>query len=369
MNIPEPKLLKYFEALLKSSLSFVIYRLPWTDDAIFILQEEGYPETFNRFSDLNTQKGFIIYPFEVTSQHPAIIIRKDHSAQGWDAITQLLESLELNLEATDSKPSQALKDITLLQAQYNEAFGRFMHALNNQGYDKLVLSRQQTVPLTDQFDPLDFFIKAANSYPRMMISLSHTPISGTWIGSTPEILLTGRDEQWQTVSLAGTMPMQGEIMPDQWSQKNQQEQEMVSEYIRKIVKKFGHKLNEKGPYTARAGQLVHLRTDFYFQLKDIRHVGQFIDDLYPTPAVCGLPKDEAYQFILTNEGYDRSYYSGIIGEYDPTSSTRLYINLRCMQLGQKQATLYAGGGILASSEADGEWEETQQKLNTMRSLL
>ena len=71
-------------------------------------------------------------------------------------------------------------------------------------------------------------------------------------------------KEWHTVALAGTMPMQNEVMPTDWDKKNQEEQGYVADYIRRIVKKFGNKMNEKGPYTARAGQLVHLKTDFDF---------------------------------------------------------------------------------------------------------
>ena len=152
-------------------------------------------------------------------------------------------------------------------------------------------------------------------------------------------------------------------------QITQNEQAFVSEYIRQTVKRFGNKLKEKGPYTARAGQLVHLKTDFHFELKDTAHLGDILQELHPTPAVCGLPKEEAYYFILNNEGYNRAYYTGIIGWLDPQGETTLYVNLRCMNITDKTATFYAGGGILPSSTVETEWEETQQKMNTMRNIL
>ena len=104
-------------------------------------------------------------------------------------------------------------------------------------------------------------------------------------------------------------------------------------------------MTEKGPYTARAGQLVHLKTDFYFLLKNTDNIGNLLQELHPTPAVCGLPKEDAFRFILENEGYDRSYYSGFTGWLD------------------------TGGGILASSEVESEWTETGDKMNTMKSIL
>ena len=98
-------------------------------------------------------------------------------------------------------------------------------------------------------------------------------------------------------------------------------------------------------------------------------MGRVLDKLHPTPAICGVPMEEAREFIVANEGYDRSYYSGIVGLLDADNGTELYVNLRCMQIGSEYARLYAGGGILSSSEVDEEWEETERKLATMRKIL
>ena len=189
------------------------------------------------------------------------------------------------------------------------------------------------------------------------------------MGSTPEILLSGQKSEWHTVALAGTMPMKAEVMPTEWNSKNQEEQRCVADYIRRIVRKFGEEMTEKGPYTARAGKLVHLKTDFAFQLKHTDGLGSLLQELHPTPAVCGLPKEEAFQFILNHEGYDRRYYSGFIGWLDPQGSTDIYVNLRCMEIAPGKATLYAGGGILPQSEVESEWEETGEKMKTMVEIL
>ena len=80
--------------------------------------------------------------------------------------------------------------------------------------------------------------------------------------------MSGHAQHWNTVALAGTQPILNGVEPTEWSVKNKEEQDIVAEYVRKIVKKHGRKMTEKGPYTARAGQLVHLKTDFLFQLKE-----------------------------------------------------------------------------------------------------
>jgi len=112
--------------------------------------------------------------------------------------------------------------------------------------------------------------------------------------------------------------------------------------------------------------------------------------LHPTPAVCGLPKESAKQFILEHEDYNREFYTGFLGELNcettiaPRSgrrnienrayavsrtSTQLYVNLRCMQLKNQQAIIYVGGGITEGSNAESEWEETVSKSLVIKSIL
>ena len=67
-------------------------------------------------------------------------------------------------------------------------------------FKKLVLSRSSARHIGDDFSPLGAFVRACNNYPRMMIYLCHTPASGTWLGSTPEILLSGQGKEWHTVA-------------------------------------------------------------------------------------------------------------------------------------------------------------------------
>lgn len=373
MRLPDKHTHRLIDSLTRSGLSFALYRLPWTDECYFILQQTEELKTLNDISELNGQKGFVMAPFEQTEEHPILLIRPDITAYDWAEITQAVGSLE-NQEAILSCKNQPTPPIAALNEEeryerYNAAFQRFMDPLSRNICKKLVLSRPAFCPIDENFSPLDTFVKACNDYPRMMIYLCHTPVSGTWLGSTPEILLSGQQQNWNTVALAGTLPLEQGMEISEWNDKNKTEQALVAEYIRKIVKKHGKKMMEKGPYTARAGQLMHLKTDFLFQLKETQHLGNLLKELHPTPAVCGLPKDDAYQFITAHEGYDRRYYTGFVGWLDPEGQTDVYVNLRCMEIRSAEVKLYAGGGILPSSDIRTEWEETNQKMKTMRNLL
>lgn len=369
MNLPEENIIQWIDALTSGTNSFALYRLPWTDQCVFILQTSGEVEKLEHLSELNGKKGFVIAPFRLSGSYPLVIIRPDILTYGWDALQEEAVSMQENAilpiatyRFTDPLPTDTSED-------YQEMFQRFIQPLKEKVFKKLVLSRTATQPLDEDFSPLRAFVKACNSYPRMMIYLCYTPVTGTWIGSTPEILLSGHEKEWHTVALAGTMSIQDDTIPEAWSSKNKEEQAVVADYIRKTIKEFGGKAEEKGPYTARAGQLVHLKTDFHFRLKNTYALGDLLKELHPTPAVCGLPKTEAYDFIHRNEKHERKYYSGFIGWLEPDGQTDLYVNLRCMEIRGTQATLYAGGGILPSSEMALEWEEINEKMKTMKNII
>lgn len=379
MNQPSIAIHKLIDSLTRSTVNFALYRLPWTDEPILILQDNGETVAFDSLNDVNGKRGFLLAPFRSTEQHPIVLIRPNRTAQNWDAISETLNRFAQEHPERIPAPTELPLPPATAHIQYAstseekeaylQAFNRFIEPLRQGTFQKLVLSRRTRQQLPEGFSPLSAFVNACNSYPRMMVSLCHTPETGTWLGSTPEIILSGHDTQWHTVSLAGTMPMQGDTMPTEWSDKDRREQAFVSDYIRRTLKLFGNKITEKGPYTARAGQLVHLKTDFTFTLKETSRLGSILNELHPTPAVCGLPKQEAYAFINDYEGYDRNYYAGIIGWIDPAGDTSLYVNLRCMKITDKESTLFAGGGILPSSTLQTEWEETRHKLKTMLNIL
>ncbi|HEU0124995.1 MAG TPA: chorismate-binding protein, partial [Flavobacterium sp.] len=101
---------------------------------------------------------------------------------------------------------------------------------------------------------------------------------------------------------------------------------------------------------------------------------EVIDTLHPTPAVCGLPKKKSKVFILENENYDRTFYTGFLGELNSTftetnTSSDLFVNLRCMQIQEDKAILYMGCGITKESIPEKEWEESVNKSMTMKRVL
>lgn len=363
MTPDEIKNCHIIDTLIRQNRSFALYRIPG-EKPRFVMQTSGSARLFYRIEELDEQSGFVIAPFRITSECPILLIEPDcFRIPGEPLDLPLQESAQTEREEIRFHSDEKIKKI------YSTCFEIFIRSLRRKEVDKLVLSRKLTIPGTPDFSPAETFYQASERYSYSYVYLFHTPQTGTWLGSTPEIILSGENGEWHTVALAGTQPLLNGELPLYWDEKNREEQQIVAAYVRTQLGSLDIKPEEEGPCSVRAGALSHLKSDFYFSIPDNRKLGDLLKYLHPTPAVCGRPKEETYRFILENEGYDRRYYSGFIGWLDPNGKSDLYVNLRCMHIGSEAFTLYAGGGLLASSSLEDEWQETEDKLQTMRTLL
>ena len=123
------------------------------------------------------------------------------------------------------------------------------------------------------------------------------------------------------------------------------EQAMVSRYIINCFKKIRlREFDEKGPKTAKAGNLLHLKTLFEVNMEETNFPELptvMLDLLHPTSAVAGMPKEEALNFLKENEKLERAFYSGYLGPVNIGGSTHVFVNLRCMELFEDYVRLYA----------------------------
>lgn len=353
--------------------AFAIYRLPQAESCVMVEQTAGEPEEMPSLASLNGRKGFVAAPFAASKDCPVLLIRPD----------KVMEMAVSGLPDCDgAAPKAMLKESD--RSVYASDFRRFHSQILSGNFQKIVLSRCATAVAIQRPSLLQLFSRACRMFPRMFIALVSTLRSGTWLAATPEILLKGENGQWETMALAGTMPLSGDQLSFdnppvsmgksddkgiEWSAKNIREQRFVASYIAESIAPFAANVTEKGPYTVRAGNLVHLRSDFSFTLLHPERLGDLLNALHPTPAVCGLPKRPALQFIMDYETTPRRYYSGVIGPMDTEGLTNLCVSLRCMEIQGDNYRLYAGGGLVDASVETAEWLETVAKMGTMGSVI
>lgn len=241
-----------------------------------------------------------------------------------------------------------------------------LHAIQSGTLEKVVVSCIKHAPRTST--PLEIiFERLTERYPTAFVYMLHHPKYGTWMGATPELLLHKHGKTFRTVSLAGTQPFHAE--PGLiWSEKLLHEQQVVTDFIvEKLSGIRSHAVELNGPLTAQAGPLAHLKTDIRFHSDQSSEA--IIGELQPTPAVCGLPREAAYNFIQTHTSFERRLYAGRLGIRFPTGDEIHFVNLRCMQVFDDHFELHVGGGIVEGSNTEEEWQETEMKADVLRKLL
>lgn len=251
-----------------------------------------------------------------------------------------------------------------------------LHEISSGHLDKVVPSRFIDINTNASFDLLKAFDELCEKHPQALVSLVSSPETGTWLGATPELLVSvDSNNLFKTIALAGTQPYTPavDLKSVAWTQKEIEEQAMVCRYIINCFKKIRlREYEEHGPRTMVAGNVMHLKTVYEVDMKatNFPQLGSvMLKLLHPTSAVCGMPFDRALEFLKKNEGYDREFYSGYLGPVQINNTSLIYVNLRCMQVFENQVRLYAGAGITIDSIAEKEFAETEIKMQNLQNLF
>lgn len=385
-----------FATAVRFNLPVAVWRLPDSPEIKLCVSLRGV-QTLATIPQLEGGlTGFAFYPFQISADIPATFIKADIT------YSSLSSKLKFNFKLSENPEYVAL--VKRLQDYFlkikNAHFATTWHvnrhplppqtpkphfetvvaqaidAIQAGTFEKVVLSRTKAYPLGPDFSVLQGFSQLLDKYNNAFVSLVSVPEVGTWMGASPEILVEiNNRKQFKTVALAGTQrltPLQNPAKA-MWGQKEIEEQSMVERYILNCFKKIRlREYTETGPRTVVAGNLMHLRTDFTVDMQAVpfpRLGTDMLTLLHPTSAVCGMPKEPATAFIQQYAGYHRSYYSGFLGPVQVDGESHIFVNLRCLQLFEDTALLYAGAGITAESEPEKEWQETKLKMETMREIL
>lgn len=332
-------------------MPFVAYRKPDETIVKAIFQKDD----FLRKTDNFTQKGFVFAPFLL--QNNAILFTYEES----EVVEVDLDTIKVSIENPTVQSSSFDKD------DHIRLVNKTINFITSGKADKIVISRKEEVELHD-FSVSKTFEKLLKSYPTAMVYVWYHPKVGLWMGATPETLVSVQNNEFKTMALAGTQSYSGTTNVT-WQQKEIEEQQYVTDYIATNLKDKISEIKVSKPYTVKAGNLLHLRTDICGSVKNTEEVAFLIQSLHPTPAVCGLPKKVAQDFIVENEYYNREFYTGFLGELNSNNQTNLFVNLRCMQIEHDKALLYIGGGITKASNAENEWLETVAKAQVMKKIL
>jgi para-aminobenzoate synthetase component I len=104
-------------------------------------------------------------------------------------------------------------------------------------------------------------------------------------------------------------------------------------------------------------------------LRPATTTGQLLKATFPGGSITGAPKIRAMEIIEESEGLRRGVYCGSLGYLSFTGAADLSIVIRTMICYNKQVYFHAGGGIVADSEPEAEYEETLDKARALMNAL
>ena len=367
MNQP---LLEIHNLCIPKNLPFVTYRLPQQDHCITYIQTTPGNGQWNSILDLSRETGFIMAPFDAGNGHPYLLIRPDLVVNGERIGMKQVRKVQSLAERPQPSWTGGYPVVTG-RGHYMDQVNTIKSSISTGVFQKAVLSRIGIVEGSYFSLVPRLFQAVCRKHPNAFVYLFKSE-ANFWLGASPEPLLRVSEGRITTVSLAGTRPYAEKHMDiNRWTVKEVLEQEYVTRYIHDVLHSFGIRdYRVTSPYVKKAGNLVHLRTDFSLGFEKINgRLWELVDALHPTPAVAGQPKDDAVRFIKNLEPHDREYYTGYLGPVSLNNEVDLFVNLRCMKITPEYLSLYVGGGITLDSDPSDEWDETRWKAESLLKIL
>lgn len=249
--------------------------------------------------------------------------------------------------------------------------------------DKVVLARAVDIEFDEPTDPRLVAARLIDmSYHRDGFIADLTPAGregAMLVGSSPEVLIKRQGSTVSAVPLAGSAARQKDKARDivagqdlARSPKDLQEHAFVVDHLRRTLSPLCETLDAPHtPQLMKTNEMWHLGTPIVGKLKDPHLTALELAALvHPTPAICGTPTDAAESVIQTAES-DRGFYAGTVGWCDNSGDGEYMVAIRCAEVSGDglSARAWAGGGIVADSDAQAELEETSAKLRTILRAL
>jgi menaquinone-specific isochorismate synthase len=200
------------------------------------------------------------------------------------------------------------------------------------------------------------------------------------VGATPELLVRVDHGLVTSRVLAGTIRMTGDDMSDlaragalARSSKDREEHSYAVRSVTQVFAAHCASVNVPDePSVLHLPNVMHLATDVTGVLSHHASSLELVRELHPSAAVCGTPTVAAGKVIDDLEGLDRGRYAGPVGWIDAAGDGEWCIALRCAEISRAEPhrlRLFAGCGIVAASDPDSEWLESEAKLEPMRRAL
>ncbi|MFB7852091.1 MULTISPECIES: isochorismate synthase [unclassified Streptomyces] len=240
-------------------------------------------------------------------------------------------------------------------------------------FSKVVLARTLRIDATDPFDVAAMLQRLARRDPSGYTFALPTGPDRTLLGASPELLVSRQGSRVVANPLAGSVPRSDDLAEDVRraaalleSAKDLHEHAVVVNAVEESLARYCTDLTVPvRPTLVRTATMWHLSTTVTGRLRSLDTAAlELACALHPTPAVCGTPTDTARRVIRESEGFDRGFFTGMVGWGDADGDGEWVVTIRCAEAEPTSLRLYAGAGVVAASEPEAETAETAAKFRT-----
>ena len=239
----------------------------------------------------------------------------------------------------------------------------------------MVLARESRLATTQSVNPWDLL---AAWQPRSQLCFHFAfafSADSCLLASSPERLYRRHERELESEALAGTIIRTDDEAEDARlaarllaDNKNRLENKLVHADILTRLDGLAEQASLSPARILKLRRLQHLRRDIQARLKPGVYDDQLLATLHPTPAVGGTPRRKALAYIRHHESFCRGWYAGACGLISEDVA-EFAVAIRSVLLTQDCLRLYAGAGIVAGSQPESEWQELDDKLDNLLSLL
>jgi menaquinone-specific isochorismate synthase len=334
---------------------------------------------------------FFIPRWMVCQKYQGSTLTLNYYIQPCDKADQVLENIEdlrshLLKSSNYEAPTvhEVNKIIEVQGAQIWTDIVEHALALIHQGHlEKVVLARALDVLADRDFDPFQVLHVLRCEYPECISFLLDCGIGKTFLGATPEIVLQFKalgDRLWiRSDALAGSIERGKTVQEDQMlgekllnSEKDMREHQIVIRSICDRLQSMGAEIDPQvSPNLLRLSNVQHLHTPITAHINHMDWLValDILQQLHPTAAVGGEPRDLAVGFMQQWEACDRGWYAAPIGWLNGNGEGTFGVGIRAGYIEGDRARIFAGAGIVANSQVKNEQSETTIKFAALLKAL
>lgn len=275
-----------------------------------------------------------------------------------------------------SKPIRLLhKNFLPAKSEWISSVVNTTDAIETQAFEKVVLARCCTLECETVPDPFAITAhletKAKNA---TVFCFANEKMA--FLGATPELLFSRKGNAIQSEALAGTRPRGKTAIEDLKNEHELLQNQKTRKEIVPVQKFLTQKLSPlciEPPsfspiYVRKTQNVQHLCSKTQGILRQNITDAKILDQIHPTPALCGAPTENAFNWIHEHEPFDRSLYGSAIGWSTPEESVWI-VAIRCCLIKNTTVQLYTGVGIVQGSDPEEEWEELNAKMNLYQGIF